>query len=438
MAITCYACGREFFENRALGAHLRSCSYKTIWETALDLKRKNDTGATVAPGTKKRSKANDTIVCEDVSGAFSLVSAPEDIPGAPEEDPLPTSVSRSGRTRRAPRALKDFLPHSLVGLAPHLHPVTPNPEPIVLPTRDPSPAPTDVPYQPHDTLITTEPNRFGLYREYTTRPRRDPESCEMPANSIEPAEPISLVPTTTQDMHAEPNFYDPFPNPTTYRLLDWFFRGSSTKSVADLDRLVKDVLLSPDFNTDHLQGFRSSNEIARVDSHDAPHLSFSAADGWRETSVKINVPNSKHIHTSESAAPEFEIHGVHYRPLLEIIKSICQGTRTQNYHWVPHKLFHHTARGDVRVYSDIYNSDAMLEEHARVSALPRDPTDDPEIEIAIMAILLWSDSTHLTNFGTASLWPIYMFSGNISKYVRGRPTAFPAHHVAYIPSVSID
>jgi hypothetical protein len=78
----------------------------------------------------------------------------------------------------------------------------------------------------------------------------------------------------------------------------------------------------------------------------------------------------------------------------------------------------------------------MLEEDAKIRAQEPDPTVDPSVEVAIIAILLWSDSTHLTSFGTASLWPVYMYVGNLSKYVRGRPNAHAAHHIAYIPSVS--
>jgi hypothetical protein len=77
----------------------------------------------------------------------------------------------------------------------------------------------------------------------------------------------------------------------------------------------------------------------------------------------------------------------------------------------------------------------MLEEDAKIQALPRDPGDDSDMEMAIAPILVWSDSTHLTSFGTASLWPIYIYFGNLSKYLRGKPTAFAAHHLAYIPSV---
>ena len=41
----------------------------------------------------------------------------------------------------------------------------------------------------------------------------------------------------------------------------------------------------------------------------------------------------------------------------------------------------------------------------------------------------------LTNFGTASLWPIYLFFGNQSKYMQCKSSAFAAHHIAYIPKV---
>ncbi|KAL0062348.1 hypothetical protein AAF712_010759 [Marasmius tenuissimus] len=46
-----------------------------------------------------------------------------------------------------------------------------------------------------------------------------------------------------------------------------------------------------------------------------------------------------------------------------------------------------------------------------------------------------SDSTHLANFGTASSWPIYMYLRNCTKYERGHPKFFTAHHLAYIPQI---
>ncbi|PCH35863.1 hypothetical protein WOLCODRAFT_51266, partial [Wolfiporia cocos MD-104 SS10] len=65
------------------------------------------------------------------------------------------------------------------------------------------------------------------------------------------------------------------------------------------------------------------------------------------------------------------------------------------------------------------------------------PDDPPDTEVSIVPIMLWSDSTHLTNFGNASLWPIYMYFGSMSKYTRGKPTASASHHLAYMPSVNV-
>jgi hypothetical protein len=58
----------------------------------------------------------------------------------------------------------------------------------------------------------------------------------------------------------------------------------------------------------------------------------------------------------------------------------------------------------------------MLEEDARIQALLQHPEDNSDTEVAIGAILLLSNLTHCASFGSASLWPIYLFSGNLSKY----------------------
>ena len=100
-------------------------------------------------------------------------------------------------------------------------------------------------------------------------------------------------------------------------------------------------------------------------------------------------------------------------------------------HWKPNK----DARPE-RIYSELYNSDAFIFEHQRViDRLSVTEGPLPRMEAVIVGIMLWSDSTHLANFGSASLWPIYMFVGNLSKYIRGRTSLLVAQHLAYIPKV---
>ncbi|KIK26402.1 hypothetical protein PISMIDRAFT_274760 [Pisolithus microcarpus 441] len=73
----------------------------------------------------------------------------------------------------------------------------------------------------------------------------------------------------------------------------------------------------------------------------------------------------------------------------------------------------------------------MLEEHERIKGQPR----DCNLETVVAGLMIWSDSTHLASFGNAALWPIYLFLGNQSKYIRAKPNAFAAHHLAYIPKL---
>ena len=207
--------------------------------------------------------------------------------------------------------------------------------------------------------------------------------------------------------------------------------------MADVDCLVHKVILAENFNPDDLWNFSLAQEMSHLNVYDATESPFSAEDGWKEGSVKIQVPNTKSRHSLESAAPEFQVSGIYYCPLLQVIKSMFQKPDTLGYHWVPFKWFHHSLEGQERIFSEIYNSDAMLEEDAKIHALSQNSEDDADTEMAVGAILLWSDSTQLASFGSASLWPIYLFFRNLSKYTQGRPSAHAAHHLAYIPSVSM-
>ncbi|GJE96476.1 hypothetical protein PsYK624_126730 [Phanerochaete sordida] len=89
-----------------------------------------------------------------------------------------------------------------------------------------------------------------------------------------------------------------------------------------------------------------------------------------------------------------------------------------------------------RLYSETYNANYLLAEDAKIRQMPRNPADEGlDIEYCVAPCAVWSDSTHLANFGTAALWPIYLYPGSLSKYVRSRPSSFAAQHVCYIPEL---
>lgn len=97
---------------------------------------------------------------------------------------------------------------------------------------------------------------------------------------------------------------------------------------------------------------------------------------------------------------------------------------------------HPSTGKETRIYDEAYTSDAWIEAHNELQKQPNEP--GCKLEKVITGLMFWSDSTHLTNFGTASVWPLYMYFGNLSKYVRARPNSGACHHIAYLPYVSLD
>ncbi|KAJ3524831.1 hypothetical protein NM688_g8496 [Phlebia brevispora] len=209
----------------------------------------------------------------------------------------------------------------------------------------------------------------------------------------------------------------------------WFYSSSSMKSLLELDHLVNEVILADDFNREELRGFSAIREAQRLDDwvdEDSSASQFPVTDGWHQGTVKIPVPCEREQHASEQEAPHFEVPNVFYHRLIDIIKTTFSSERVKSFHLIPFKLWYR-APGEPaetppeRAYSELYNSDAINEEYEQIKAQPQPP--GPCLETVIAAIMFWSDSMHLTQFGNASLWPIYAYFGNQSKYSRCKPNA---------------
>jgi hypothetical protein len=223
---------------------------------------------------------------------------------------------------------------------------------------------------------------------------------------------------------------------TSFHLVNWFYTGSNTKTLTELDRLVHDVILHPEFKQEELIGFRAAREAQLLDNIKDKALAeslFSSASGWHETSVNLSVPFERVKNLSEDKAPKFEVRKLHYRRIVEVVKAALSESDTESFHFFPFKTYWQPDEDSEpqRIYTELYNSNAFLDEHERI----RQAHATASCETVIAAIMLWSDSTQLANFGTASLWPIYLLLGNQSKYMRCKPAAFAAHHIAYIPKV---
>jgi len=317
----------------------------------------------------------------------------------------------------------------------------PIPLPVPLPLSSPTNSPCEVSAAPGiispdlDT-VTTEPNSFGLYHVYSQIPTIDPEEANDLYNVCD-APNISVPQTSaTKSLlsYIHENYFSPFISATHYCLLSWFYNGNTTKSAKDLDDLVQQVLLAEDFNHEDLRNFCAAQEFKKLDGHMNWPSNLSATDGWVEGSIKIHLPCMR-VKVKSEEAPEFLVEPVYYHRLTQVLVSSFQEPAAKLFHYIPFKLFWKPTADSPpkRVLSEVYNSDAMIAEHEKIQSQPNEPGCN--LEKAVAAALIFSNSTHLTNFGVTSLWPGYVLWGNQTKCECSKPSSFAAHHFVYMQSV---
>ena len=359
---------------------------------------------------------------EDASADFvdSEPSSESMPPGPliPSPPPLPPCLTQTGRPRRnyqVPRRYVDLLP-----------------EPVPIQHED-DPGPLNV--QPRVRLymrdrLRTAANAFGVWREYLYRPLYDPDSAVRTEDlRLEHSTKNDTEDDESEESETELSVHG---NKTTQLIMEWVNTGAPTKSNAEVNRLVHDYVRHRDFKPEELKNFDAGRENSRIDALDTSKES-PLPDSFQTTSVNIEVPTGV-----KDAPPHiFSIPGLYYRPLTASIRASFGSPIATHFHYSPFRQFRTspTTGEPERIFSELYDSEAFIEEHDKIRRSA--PTDEPDCkcEKAVAAIMFWSDSTHLANFGTAKLWPVYMLFGNLSKYIRAQPTSGACQHVAYIPSL---
>lgn len=252
--------------------------------------------------------------------------------------------------------------------------------------------------------------------------------------------------TNVQILSTKPKtFFEPFNNASTYLLMKWFYRPSITKSITEINTLVKDVILDSSFNPEHLIGFDAAKENARMDKYKESEAEFinhgptpfSYDDNWLKGAVEIPLPCEGIEFSSEADAPTYKVE-FHYRKLLSIILSALAEPRAERFHTFPFKAYWQPSPDtpEQRIYSEIYTGNFWNDKFENICEIPQSGKYS-HLERFIIGLLIWSDSTSLTQFGNAELWPIYIYVGNQSKYERVKPNSFSSHHLAYLPKVCV-
>lgn len=279
-------------------------------------------------------------------------------------------------------------------------------------------------------------NTFGIARDYRHRPTYDPDSfvsirdlSDLPCH---PNADSSLENPTTSSRRRPPPW--PWANMSIWRLMSWKLTGSSQKSNAEVTRLVREVIQALDFSIDDLANFNSITESRRLDSTSQAHNTSTIfdGDGWKEATAEILIPTRE---KQPGNGRSFFIPRLMYRPLTSVIKAAFSEPLSKFFHLTPFKRIWKSPSGhEQHLYDELYTSDAWNKAHDEVQKQRR--TDNCQLERVIAGMMFWSDSTQLAQFGHASAWPIYLFFGNLSKYIRASPTSGACHLIAFIPSVS--
>jgi len=251
--------------------------------------------------------------------------------------------------------------------------------------------------------------------------------------STAPRQPGPDLPTTPT-----PPYPHPFRNDSVFEFIKQSCLAPSSKTVEgvnDMARLIASGRVVPR----ELEGYNARTELRHLDGFAAS--SKIGGGPWKTDSVRIKMPCARAhrpAFSTEKDAPAFEVHGVRYRSLVDLLVAKIQDPSfSMSFEYTPFTEWWCPpgSAKPIRIYGEAYSSDVAVQFYEEIKGVPP-PPDHPQIESVVVMLMLGSDATHLADFGTASLWPIYVFFGNMSKYDRSRTSEFAACHLAYLPKVT--
>ena len=339
--------------------------------------------------------------------------------------------------RRLPERFQDNLLQPLTSLPPDVtqsHPSSTSDPPSA--SSSISPSPTN--QNPVLKFFRSTCNFFGLSRQYYSEslPSHDPEeNLELVdrSDALHPVDSPGDIPASSTEL------YYPYPNKTSLLLGEWYWNNGYQKSQQSFKDLLG-IVGDPQFRPEDVQrtNWAKIDKVLAENKLDGGKEAEWMDDdaGWTTKPITIAVPF--HGRAKSPGVHHFHVGDFHYRPLVSVIREKLSNKRDHShFHYEPFELLWTPFPGseDVRVHGELYNSPAFLDAHRELQESPKEPGCD--LPRVILAMMFSSDATHLTSFGTAKLWPCYLFFGNESKYRRCKPTCHLCEHVAYFQSVTL-
>ena len=278
-------------------------------------------------------------------------------------------------------------------------------------------------------IFRTQKNKFSLYQAYHTEliPSHDPDDPFSIANKCIDANTSAKQHFCISEL--ESPFY-PYLNENSMQLGDWYWNQGAQKSkesFRELLGIIGDEGFHPEEVTKtNWQAMDRALGQNQFDNQPDAGDWLDEDDGWRRTTIPVSVPF--HSCCQEPGPKTYHIHDFYHRSLTSIIRErISNVSYASQFHYEPYELHWHPPHKEhnMQVYRELYTSDAYIEAHQQLQGLPPKPGCD--LSRALAGIMLWSDSTHLTSFGHAKLWPLYLYFRNESNIdIVNLPVSFAA------------
>jgi hypothetical protein len=292
-------------------------------------------------------------------------------------------------------------------------------------------------------FFVTPANQFGIVQEYQRQLTALPiAEDQLPSN----------IDTSDRDIA---DIIDPYPNVTSF-LFNFAWRRMKGVVSSAGRASITSVLLDKRFKNDDLDGV----DFSAIEKELAADIQSPwGSNGWRRSTIIIEVPTGKkstvasrrvaanararsqrrdEVDPDADPFPVYKvpIHNIRTRSLTQtMLESIQDGSNSTALHWDGYKEVwqppYHDAPPE-QVWGELYTSDVFLFAERELV----DAHKDSSQPCVIAAFMIWSDSTHLAQFGQAKAWPIYAYFGNQSKYTRCKPSTRSARVVGYVPPVS--
>ncbi|KAG6906823.1 hypothetical protein DXG01_011815 [Tephrocybe rancida] len=253
------------------------------------------------------------------------------------------------------------------------------------------------------TPIDTPDNALGVYRQYQSMPTHNPEQVE------------SLTSLSNIKQIVAPS-YMPYPNLNAFKLGKWYWNEGIQKSQSSF-RSLMDIVGSEYFvpGDVHNLNWKSINSELGLNAWDSKEWEDVNA-GWHVSEVTIQVPFHRNLY-APGVCP-FTVKAFYRHPLVAVIheKLTLKKEDMRHFHLEPYELMWrpNAQEEPIHLHGEIYTSPSFAKAHCELQSSPREPGCN--LPRYVVSLMFWSDGMHLTNFGTASLTPLYLQFGNKSKY----------------------